>query len=39
MRLEEPLALNVSGNATHVFERPVEVGAGNSDKPGQGLRL
>ena len=38
LRFEQPLALNEAGDATCVFEQPIEIGAGHSDEPAQVLR-
>jgi hypothetical protein len=39
MRFEQPLAVDVSGNTSHIFEQPIKIGAGHSNEWAQGLRL
>ena len=38
MRLQQPLALNISGHTADAFEQPIEIGAGHPDEPTQGPR-
>jgi hypothetical protein len=38
LRFEEPLALNVSGDATYIVKQPIEIGTGHPDKPAQSPR-